>query len=368
VSAPVIPINYMEAVSSLPMSPIQIILLPFSAVYAAVMWLRNKLFDANILPSTSLKTPKLIGVGNLSVGGTGKSPHVEYIVKLLQNDFKVATLSRGYGRTTTGFRWVTPTDTADQVGDEPLQFRFKFPESCAVAVDENRVHGVHEIVKHFPQTEVIVLDDVFQHRKIQPHLQILLTDYNKLFTGDWVLPAGRLREPASGKNRADVVVVTKCPETLSAHERIAITKELALTTNQALFFSKLHYGELRSIVDHSIVKLPSDAGVIILSGIANPAGLDRYIRSIVKVCEPVTFPDHHLFTDRDIEQLLSKFESLSSTVKFIITTEKDAVRLQRLTSFEKIKSYTLVQPIEVKFEESDETRFNQIIYDLVRNH
>lgn len=350
------------------MSPIQLILLPFSAVYAAIMWLRNKLYDAKILASTSMKTPRLIGVGNLSVGGTGKSPHVEYIVKLLQNNFNVATLSRGYGRTTTGFRWVTATDTADQVGDEPLQFRFKFSESCAVAVDENRVRGVAEIMKHLPKTEVVVLDDVFQHRKIQPHLQILLTDYNKLFTRDHVLPAGRLRESASGKNRADVVVVTKCPKTLTSEERKTIANELSLGKNQALFFSKLHYGEMRSIEDHRPVKLPSNASAIIVSGIANPSDLERYVRSNVSECELLTFPDHHLFTDGDIEQVLSKFESLSSTIKFIITTEKDAVRLTRLPSFEKIKAFTLVQPIEVKFSPEDETRFNQIIYDLLRNH
>lgn len=332
------------------------------------MWLRNKLYDAKILASTSMKTPRLIGVGNLSVGGTGKSPHVEYIVKLLQNDFNVATLSRGYGRKTTGFRWVRAADTADQVGDEPLQFRFKFSESCPVAVDEHRVHGVYEIMKHFPKTEVIVLDDVFQHRKIQPHLQILLTDYDKRFTRDWVLPAGRLREPASGKNRADVVVVTKCPETLTSLERSAISKELELDKNQALFFSKLHYGDMRTIDDHASVKLPSDAGVIIVSGIANPADLERYVRSIVIKCELLTFPDHHLFTDGDIEQVLTKFESLSSTIKFIITTQKDAVRLTRLPSFERIKAFTLIQPIEVTFSPEDETQFNQIIYDLLRNY
>lgn len=332
------------------------------------MWLRNKLFDAKILRSTSLKSPILIGVGNLSVGGTGKSPHVEYIVKLLQNNFNVATLSRGYGRKTTGFRWVTAADTADQVGDEPLQFRFKFSESCIVAVDENRVHGVHEIVKHFPKTEVVVLDDVFQHRKIQPHLQILLTDYNKLFTRDWVLPAGRLRESTSGKKRADVVVVTKCPEKLTAEEREAIANELSLGNNQALFFSKLHYGEIRSIYDYTPVKLASSSGAIIVAGIANPSDLERYVRSIVAECKLLTFPDHHLFTDRDIEQVLSKFESLSSSIKFIITTEKDAVRLTRLPSFEKMKAYTVVQPIEAKFSPEDEKRFNQIIYDLIRNH
>jgi len=220
----------------------RILLFPISIIYGLITFLRNKLYDSNILKVTSYNLP-IISVGNLSMGGTGKTPHIEYLIRLLIEDYTIATLSRGYGRKTKGFFKADSLTNAADIGDEPMQFHQKFPKVC-VAVDNNRVEGVNEILASETVPELILLDDAFQHRSIKPGFQVLLTPFNDLYADDWVVPTGRLREYSCGKSRADVVVVTKCPENVS-HKKVAeINKKLKIESNQELFFSRIIYGSV----------------------------------------------------------------------------------------------------------------------------
>ncbi|MGL4598657.1 MAG: tetraacyldisaccharide 4'-kinase, partial [Bacteroidia bacterium] len=224
------------------MNLIRVLLWPISILYGWVVAMRNRCFDYGIFKSTSFSSPLLIGVGNLTAGGTGKTPHVEYLVRLLQA-YKIATLSRGYGRKTRGFIVATKTSAADEIGDEPRQFRQRFPEQVCVAVDEKRVHGVNQLKQNNPDLDVVILDDVFQHRKIKPGLQILLTDYTRLFYEDHLLPTGLLRESKSGAARADIIIVTKTPSVFSPLERKRILRELKALPHQQVYFSTIRYGD-----------------------------------------------------------------------------------------------------------------------------
>jgi len=338
--------------------------------------LRNKLFDIGILPSTTIKDVSLIGVGNLTVGGTGKTPHVEYIVKLLDPKYKVATLSRGYGRKLGGFIIADNLSTTDQIGDEPMQFRHRFAEHIPVAVDANRVHGVKKLREHFPELQCVVLDDVFQHRWIKPGLQILLTDYGRLYYTDHMLPTGNLREPKWGDKRADVIIVTKTPQLFSPLERKRIIKEIKPQPWQKVYFSYIRYGNLLPFGNlPGLVEVEketfinADHSIILLTGIANSDSLEYFLKDKVKELIPFRFRDHHEFSPADLLRLQDIYRNTKNEKKIVLTTEKDAMRLHKPGLDEYMGDIPLYFiPIEIAFHDQDATSFQQQIYDYVRSN
>ncbi|MEO5642744.1 MAG: tetraacyldisaccharide 4'-kinase [Bacteroidia bacterium] len=358
------------------MNLLQLLAWPISLLYGLAVVIRNKLFDLGIFPQTEIKEIGLIGVGNLTVGGTGKTPHVEYIVRLLHPKYKVGTLSRGYGRKTRGFLVATKEATTVEIGDEPKQFRHRFADEIPVAVDAKRVHGVKKLVANFPALQVVILDDVFQHRRIKPGLQIMLTDYGRLFYKDHLLPTGLLREPKSGAGRADIIVVTKTPDFFSPLERKLIIKEIKPQPYQKVYFSKIVYGEFipfGNIPANEIVTketcFSEKYSVILLTGIANSHSLEYFLKDKVKEVIPHRFKDHHEFLASDLLRLKEIFDEAKGENKIILTTEKDAMRLQKPGLADYLGNLPVYYvPIEVAFQDQDEIDFNQQINDYVRPH
>ena len=338
-------------------------------MYNLIMSIRNFLFDKDWgLKQQAFDVP-LISVGNLSMGGTGKTPHTEYLVKLLQQSSKdVAVLSRGYGRATKGFRLATDASTASEIGDEPRQIKQKFP-TCTVAVCEKRVVGMQQLIAKRQEEGkttdnwVVVLDDAFQHRYIKPGFSILLTDYARPYYADRVLPWGRLRESAEGAQRADIIIVTKCPKHLSATNAEQIRAKLAPLPTQEVFFTCFDYGNPYSASDCQETELPHNA--LVLTGIAKPHPLYAYLEAHGVEIKTLAFPDHHAFTASDVARINTAFAALPEGSK-VITTEKDAVRLRLLPTLnEAVKANLLVQPIEVKFLFGETEKFNTKIYNYV---
>ncbi len=304
---------------------VRILLLPFSLLYGLIVIVRNYLFDKSIIHSAAFPLP-VIGVGNLSVGGTGKSPMVEYLINLLQPTYRIATLSRGYKRASKGYLLAHERTTASEIGDEPMQFHLKFPE-VAVAVGEDRIAAIGKLLHDRPESEVVILDDSFQHRKIKPGLDILLTNYNNLFTRDFYLPTGNLRDQRSSYKRADAVVVTKSPNDLSQEQMMKIKTELHLLPNQKAFFTTIEYGEPYQMFTKEKRLLTLEDEVLLLTGIANPDPLKRYLSDKVKRYHEMSFNDHHNFTTNDLNKVSVKLDDIAAPGKFILTTEKDAARL-----------------------------------------
>ena len=322
-------------------------LYPFSILYGAVMQLRNELYNRGVLPSQHFDLP-VIAVGNLSTGGTGKSPMVEYLIDLLRKDYHVATLSRGYRRNSSGYILLTGQETAAEVGDEPLQFKHKFP-GVVVAVDESRTHGIKELLQEKPRPEVILLDDAFQHRKVSAGLYILLTSYGKIYKNDFVLPAGNLREPASGAKRAQVIVITKCPPDLDMQEQMDIIKKLKPRPGQEVFFSSIEYSD--SVYSRnksfSLKELQKNPFTLV-TGIANPLPLVEFLQGQGLQFEHKAYSDHHNFSEDELRQLQHE--------ELIITTEKDYMRLKNEISREKI----FYLPIKTSFLQRPEV-FNSVV-------
>ena len=344
---------------------------PLSWLYGMGVGLRNKLFDWGWLRSESFDIP-VICIGNLAVGGTGKTPHTEYLIRLLQkNGLHVAVLSRGYKRRTKGYVLATSPSTAQQIGDEPFQIKNKFPD-IVVAVDEDRRHGIKQLMKfNSPPIDVILLDDAFQHRYVEAGVNILLTDYNRLWCDDALLPAGRLREPIRGKDRAHIVIVTKCPDDIKPIDFNITGKQLQLYPYQQLYFSHLHYGELKPVFDqpNAITQLPSQSQVILLTGIAQPNLLQAKVQQMASKVVLLAFADHHPFTAKDLNLVKEQFQRLSEGRRYILTTEKDAARLQSHPSLpEELKPYLYVLPIEIEFLQNQQKTFNQYIIEYVRKN
>lgn len=330
------------------------LLTPASWLYGAVVGVRNWLFEQKILKSEEYDIP-VIGVGNLTVGGTGKTPHVEYIVSNLLIDKKIAVLSRGYKRKTKGFVLANAKSTPSAIGDEPYQIYQKFHGKVVVACCENRRKGIEELLKLYPDLEVIVLDDSFQHRWVKPKISILLTDYSRPFYKDKLLPLGRLREGPMQVNRADMVIVTKCPANLQPIKFRLASKDLDLMAFQKLFFSRYDYGQLKPVFADdapysiSLNELNENDAVMLLTGIANPRYIVRYFRSYSFRVKVDHYPDHHDFTKRDIQDIEKKFKAMPGSRKIIVTTEKDAVRLMHNPYFPKeLKPFTFFLPVEVR--------------------
>lgn len=349
-------------------------LLPLSFLYGLGVRFRNWLFDCEILKSKGFELP-VICVGNLSVGGTGKTPHTEYIVELLKDTFQVAVLSRGYKRKSKGFvRAEKGKTTIADIGDEPYQMWSKYPE-ITVAVDQSRCNGITQLTETEvkPRIDVVVLDDAYQHRYVNPDINILLINYYRPIFFDKLLPAGRLREPIVGKKRADIIIVTKCPSDLSVEETRELENGIHPSANQDLFFSTLIYGDLYHLKDREKIiatqYLSNEVHVLLLTGIASPTPLIEELSQYTNHIHPVTFPDHHLFTEGDFKRIHKEYESLSEGKRMIITTEKDAARLiGNPLMDDQLTAHCYVLPIKVKFLNNAESLFNKKIQDYVRKN
>ena len=305
--------------------PIRMLLFPFSVLYGLIIIVRNWLYDRNVFSSTTFNLP-LICVGNLSVGGTGKSPMVELMVRQLKNKYRIGVLSRGYKRKTKGYALANETSTALEIGDEPMQFHVKFPD-VAIAVGEERIVAIPQLLHDRPSTQAIILDDAFQHRAISAGLNILLTDYNNLYTRDWFLPTGDLRDEPRSARRASVIVVTKCPEDLSQEEKETLIKELRPKPHQRVFFATLRYDTPYHITQRHIRHITTDDEALLVTGIANPRSLKQYMLDYTKTYNEMSYGDHHIFTIDDLREIKKRFSQITADKKIIVTTEKDAVRL-----------------------------------------
>jgi tetraacyldisaccharide 4'-kinase len=327
------------------------------------------LYDKKILKSEKVSV-STICIGNLTVGGTGKTPHTEFVLSILKNDWKTAMLSRGYKRKTKGFHLANADSTALEIGDEPFQIHAKFPETI-VAVDEKRVRGANILLEKFPDLDVIVLDDAFQHRQIQSGFSILLTDYSRLYTRDFYLPSGRLREGKNGNKRADLIVVTKCPENISQAEMLEIQKEIKSQKNQELFFSTYEYKKLKPVFPEkteNTIELTHDFGVLIVAGIVSPQAIVQHLKQYTTHIDTLFFPDHHNFSEKDIALLQKMFNSINKSEKIIVVTEKDAARLLSVDFPDELKSMIFALPIEVKILNEKENLFIQKIQSYVRKN
>ena len=321
--------------------------MPFAWLYGLVVGIRNMMFDLGMLKSQSFKLP-VICVGNLTVGGTGKTPHTEYLVRLLSKDYQVAVLSRGYKRKTKGYKLATEETSMTEIGDEPYQMKQKFPH-IHMAVDSNRRRGIKELMKDSvtPPTDVVILDDAYQHRYVQAGLNILLMDYHRLIYFDRLLPAGRLREHKAGMNRADIVIVTKCPRYITPMDCRGIVRSLELESWQKVFFTTYKYPD--KMDDFGDTPL-------LVTGIASPEQMVYDISKIIPQLELMRFPDHHNFSQKDIENIRKR-----AAGRTIITTEKDATRLHGLDNVRVI-------PIEVEFMNDKGEEFDQIIKSFIQKN
>lgn len=342
--------------------PFRFLLMPFALLYGLIVTIRNWLYDKKILRSATFSFP-LICIGNLSVGGTGKSPMVEYLIELLQPQFKVATLSRGYKRKTKGYGLANEATTALDIGDEPMQFHRKFP-GVAVTVGEERLVAIPQLLQDRPETEVIILDDALQHRAINAGLNILLTDYNKPFYSDWFLPTGNLRDERRTYKRAQVIVVTKCPATLSKDEKTKIAKQIELQKGQQLFFTTIQYRQPYHIATKLPISITPKQKILLTCGIANPQPLKDYLTAQAASFTELSYGDHHIFTIDDLKEIRKKYEALGGSNKLILTTEKDAVRLLKFSDqLQDLPLYVI--PIKHQFLFSEGNQFNQLIQDFV---
>jgi tetraacyldisaccharide 4'-kinase len=342
----------------------RILLFPFALIYGIILKVRNYLYDKEYIRSTAFNIP-IINVGNLSVGGTGKSPMVDYLVSMLKFEYKVGTLSRGYKRRTHGYLLAGKDTTAVELGDEPMQFHMRHPE-IAVAVGEERIVAVPQLLYDKPETQVIILDDAFQHRAITPGFNILLTDCNNLYTRDFYLPTGDLRDNVSSARRANIIIVTKCAPDLSGKEREAMIREIDPLPGQHVFFTSIQYGRLYHIIHQSPRELMKDHEVLLVCGIANPLPLTNYIEENTNSYDAMFFSDHHIFSYDDLKEIRERFNSLDQPDKIIVTTEKDAVRLVKYRQeLKELPFYVL--PISVRFLFNEEGEFRALISNFIRN-
>jgi tetraacyldisaccharide 4'-kinase len=353
------------------MSILRILLIPISLLYGLATTIRNILFNLNILPSKKFDLP-IITIGNLSVGGTGKTPHVEYILNLFNKDVKLATLSRGYKRKTSGFILADSNSTVYQIGDESKQISSKFPK-VAVAVDANRKRGIKNLISKVPELKSIILDDAFQHRYVEAGLNILVTPSNSLYIDDFLMPTGRLRESKRGSKRADIIIVSKSDKRLSPLERRMIRTKLKPQPYQKVYFSYYEYGDFVPLFKKNKRKLDTIFGGnysgLLVTGIAKANDLQYYLENNLNDVKTINFADHHDYTISDAIKIKKLFDNIVADNRIIITTEKDAIKLKsdRFSEvFNDLPIYYL--PIQVKFHKPDETEFNEQITKYVRNN
>jgi len=348
------------------MAALRILLLPISILYGLLTGLRNKFFDWGILPSSMFNHP-IICIGNISAGGTGKTPMVEYLIRLLKKDYQVSILSRGFGRKTRGFIIANHEMTSSDIGDEPLQMYLKHPD-VAVAVCEKRVHGINRLLFENKENDLILLDDAFQHRYVKPGLNILLSDYHHLFTRSYMLPSGDLREFRSGAKRADALVITKTPCVFSPLDRNLILDELKEYGIPNIFFSFIKYGKLlplsQAAQDQGDIKSRT---IFLITGIANPTPLAEHLKRLCIDLHLHKFKDHHAFSVEDIRCVVNHYRETYGSSKIIVTTEKDSMRLQEPKLAELLKSVPVFYlPIEMEFHKEDKKKFNDLIINFVK--
>ena len=345
-------------------------LLPLSWIYGSIVRLRNWLFDIGLKKSKAFSIP-IISVGNITVGGSGKTPHVEYLVRLLHDKVKIAVLSRGYKRKSHGYVLADESTTMSEIGDEPFQMHKKFKD-IYVAVDAKRTRGIENLQsdEETKDVDVVLLDDAFQHRYVKPGINILLVDYHRLIIYDKMLPAGRLREPLSGKNRADIVIITKCPKDLKPMEFRVLTKAMDLYPFQNLYFTCINYDKPRGVFEDKQIALEDlkDYHVLLLTGIASPKQMEHDLKPMAKEIHTLSFGDHHRFKGKDVDRINETFEAMPEP-RIIITTEKDAVRLRETEGlYEKVKESMYELPIKVNFMLEQEDNFNEKIISYVRKN
>lgn len=327
-------------------------LTPAKWAYGVGVWVHNWLYDSKIRSQKSFEVP-VISVGNLTVGGTGKTPHVEHIIEKLLERYNIAVLSRGYKRKTKGFVLASPQSTPQQIGDEPYQIYRKFNGRVKVAVTKNRRKGIEKIMRLFPETELVILDDAYQYRSVKPLISILLLDYHRPIDDDTLLPLGRLREPQHSTERADMIVITKCPDRMSPIDFRTYSKSVNFLNFQKLFFSSIGYGELRPVFPEnsryiSLEALHEDDSVLLITGIAHPRSFVTFFKRFPFNVRVMRFPDHHDFTRKDLRKITSYFKRMEGKRKIIVTTEKDSVRLLHNPYFpHKLKPLIYYLPIHI---------------------
>ena len=339
------------------------VLFPLSVLYGFIIWIRNKLYDKNIFHSASFNFP-IISVGNLSVGGTGKTPMVEYLVRLLKDEYKVATMSRGYKRKTKGFAIANEHTTAIDIGDEPMQFYKKFPD-ITVSVAEERLVSIPQLLHEKPDTRVIILDDAFQHRQVKAGLNIILTEYRDLFTRDFILPAGNLRDLKSSYKRADIIIVTKCKSHITEEEKDKIIKEIKPLPHQLIFFTKIEYGSPYHLFSKEEKFLTPDTNILLVCGIANPKPIKEVLNTYVATYDMIRYRDHHIFSVDDLKEITGQFDRMDNNNKIILTTEKDGVRLAKFEN--ELKDLPVyVFPIRHKILFGEEDLFHEKVLSFIQ--
>ena len=352
---------------------IAFITFPLSLIYGFIVSIRNVLFNLKILKSTEFGIP-VISVGNITVGGTGKTPHIEYLIKLLSDEFNIAVLSRGYKRKTRNFILAAPESGIYDIGDEPKQLKQKFPD-VHIAVDRKRVHGIFNLLQRVKDLKAILLDDAYQHRYIKPGCSILLIDFNQPLSSDYMLPFGNLRESNHEIKRADIIIITKTPKTLKPIEKKIFIKELKILPYQFLYFTTYEYmnpepvfrdNKMRIVLNNIKNTRPS---ILLVTGIAQSAPLVKFLKSCSKTIDIMKFPDHHFYTSEDLRRIKSGLTGLKGKVKYIFTTEKDAVRFRELKiSDNELKSSMYFIPVEVKFLYGGSKKFNNDIINYVKKN
>lgn len=347
-------------------------LLPLSWLYGVGSDFRNMLFNTGILSSKSYSIP-IISVGNITAGGTGKTPHIEYLIRLLSERYRVAVLSRGYKRRSRGYVLAQPDTPMEMIGDEPWQIKEKFPQAY-VAVDTNRRHGIERLMtdQKTRDVQVILLDDAYQHRYVTPGINILLIDYHRMITEDRLLPAGRLRERVSSKIRANMVIVTKCPRNLTPIGYRVVQQSLHLKPYQSLFFSTFKYGNLRKLFTKGEMPLEQirkdSMHVLLVTGIDNPQQMEQDMRKFAQYVTPLSYSDHHYFTPQNVEEINNAALKMPKPM-IVVTTEKDAPRLKNMQGFnEVVRDNLYVFPIEIEILKEKETTLNEQIINYVHKN
>lgn len=344
---------------------LRLALYPLTLLYGAIVWLRNRLYDVKFFSSIGFSLP-VITVGNLSTGGTGKTPHIEYLIDLLKYRYVVGTMSRGYKRFTKGFLIAQPGTNALKIGDEPMQYYLKYPEAV-ISVAEERLTGIPYLLQRRPDIDIILLDDAFQHRSVRAGLNVLITDYNQPFYKDYILPFGNLREGRSAYKRAEIIIVSKCPDQLSRAEADTMKRAINPLPHQPVFFTSIQYGTPYDFFTREVAEI-AQSHAILVCGIARPEPLAQFLAKQVAGLHTLTYKDHHYFVTSDIEEIKAAYSNWDVPNKIIITTEKDAARLY--LHYELLLAWQVkivVMPIKVHVLFNEGPLFDSIIYKYIES-